>query len=168
MLNGENMVINDAENIILSRSELADLFMVDPKYINELTRDKGLPKEDNNKYNLFNCVKWFIEYKKTLHNDELKRLNDKFNSDHKKMYIKSKSDLLKLDNQDRISKYVNKKGMWKAYLEYHEFVKLSLLENIKSISKDVFNIRDQKIIMTKLYDLLYELRINIYNTINDL
>lgn len=59
----------------LTRKEVATLLgYKNEKYVNELEREYGLPKEEWNKYDIKKVVEWFIGYTDSMHRKEIQKL----------------------------------------------------------------------------------------------
>ena len=66
--------MNGIKNLIVGREELAEIFGYSDKYINELVDLHAMPKEDGfNRYNLFDCTKWWIAYQKKVQKNAIEK-----------------------------------------------------------------------------------------------
>jgi hypothetical protein len=83
----------ELNEINIRRLQVAELFGLDEKYINELVSSHGLPKEGHNEYNLVKCLKWFVAYKDELHIRECNRIKQEKPQDHLARKSAEKKDL---------------------------------------------------------------------------
>lgn len=58
----------------LTRKELSKILGFNDKYINELEREYGLPKETWNKYDINKMIPWLMEYKDTIHKKNIEKI----------------------------------------------------------------------------------------------
>jgi len=57
----------EAEKIRRNRrslEEISDLFLLEPRWINRLAKDQGLPREGRGQYDLIKVVRWYVSYLK--------------------------------------------------------------------------------------------------------
>ncbi len=109
------------KNISISTSELAEIYGVSEKYISELVRDHGHPKEDWNKFNLFESIKFWLNYQRDIHRKEIAKLKDE---DPQKSLTRTNDKLKQLELEKKIGSLLPL-----------EMAKYSWVEETKIISK---------------------------------
>ncbi len=66
----------ELKEIMISTSELAELFDVSHKYISQLVLDHIMPKATHNKFKLYECVKWRFVYNEKICENRLKKIRE--------------------------------------------------------------------------------------------
>ena len=67
-------MIDEIQNIKVGRKELAEIFGIAEKYVNELHKDHGMPKAGHNEYPLIECIKWHKNYQDEIHAKEIQKI----------------------------------------------------------------------------------------------
>ena len=109
--------------ITVSRKEIAEIFGYNERYINELVKDKGAPREKHNKYNLVAWIRWHIKYVEDKHKADLEKAKASTPQD----ILATKNAILKdYDIKEREGELVNA-----------EAVRISWLDEMRMIQSNV-------------------------------
>jgi len=49
---------------LITLNQIADLLLVEPRWINRLVKERGFPKEGHGQYDLKECVNWYVRFLK--------------------------------------------------------------------------------------------------------
>lgn len=112
----------ELNNVNVDRKTLAQLLLVNEKYINELSTERGLPRIDYNTYRLIDVLTWYFKYK-----DELtKKIVEKIKSTKPQDELALKSARLKeLEILEREGKLIDIEEVKLAWIsEYKKFEEL--------------------------------------------
>lgn len=85
--------------------EIADLFLVEPRWINRLAKDRGLPREGRGQYDLIKVVRWYVAFL-NRQVDEL-RAGGEDGLQAKARFLKSQANMKEMDEAARRGETVN-------------------------------------------------------------
>lgn len=102
----------EIKEVTVNAKALADLFGVTEKYISELVLTQNMPKSGYGEFKLYDCVKWYIDYKQQSHRKEVQKIK---NEDEQKRLTRANAALKELalkEKEGELIPYEKVKSAW--------------------------------------------------------
>lgn len=134
--------------MIVGSEELARILgFKNRNYISELVKDKGMPKEDWNKFDLYKVIPWFLQLKEEQYKDEIRKVRAEKPQDD---LARKSTELKDLQIQEMKGALVDKEQVLAAVLSLIGVLKSAFKSLSPKVAPQLTSEADVKVIRKKI------------------